>query len=110
MDVIRSALCTVILTCPSDKGLLGILTSYDQYQIRISYSIDNPGGTWMRTAKGYIWNTLPSGQKRIYKKYIDEYSCYLPNDVYEKYAKIRMDALKGILVDIDKLLKEEKKE
>jgi len=99
LDVIRTCLSNLILTCPSNSGLLGILKSYDDYICKIHYS---PDGGYHRTARGYLWSSLPSGKRLIYHKYNDFYSCYLPQWVYDKYMKTRKDAMKSLLSDIRK--------
>lgn len=106
MDTIRTAVSNVLLTCPSSKGLLSVLTSYDDYLIKIKYS---DRGGWYRVAKGYLWSVLPSGSKRIYKKFYDDYSCYLPEAVFKRYSVMREDALKTVLKDLDQIMKHEGK-
>lgn len=107
MDTIRTAVCNVILTCPSSQGLLKFLTSYDDFLIKINYDSER-GGTY-RIAKAYLWSVLPAGQKRIYKKWFDFYSCYLPKAVYDRYQVMRENALKTILSDIDTIMRTEEK-
>jgi len=108
MDVIRTCISNVILTCPSSSGLLGILKSYDDYFAKIHHTKE---GGYNREAHGYVWSSLPSGKRLIYRKYVDKYSCYLPQWVYDKYMKSRMDAMKELLKDINKLedIEEERK-
>jgi hypothetical protein len=102
LDTIRTATSSVILTCPSVEGLLGVLRSYNDYQVEIKYSEE---GGWYRRAVGYLWSSLPSGKRLIYKKFEDKFSCYLPNHIFEIYNAKRKKALADILVD----LKEETK-
>ena len=100
MDVIRTCVSNVILTCPSSSGLLGILKSYDDYFAKIHHTKE---GGYNREARGYIWSSLPSGKRLIYHKYDDKYSCYLPQWVYDIYMNSRMGAMKCLLKDIKKL-------
>lgn len=100
MDVIRTCVSNLILTCPSSSGLLGILKSYDDYFAKIHYS---QKGGYYREAKGYLWSSLPSGKRLIYHKYDDSYSCYLPTWVYNQYMKSRRVAMQELLKDIKKL-------
>jgi hypothetical protein len=102
MDSVRTAVNSLILTCPSTSGLLNLLKHYDDYMIKISYG---DRGGYYRVAHGYLWNTLPGGQKRIYKKFIDDYSCYLPVWVYEEYMRLRKAALRDVLGDLEQIVK-----
>ena len=86
MDTIRSSVGGVLLTCPSQFGLLKFLRRYDNYLIEIIY---NPVGGWNRIAKGYLKHSLPSGKVYIYPKFTDYYSAYLPKKVYAKYMEKR---------------------
>ena len=94
LDTVRTVLNCLILTCPSPKGLLSVLQSYDDYLVKIRYS---DRGGWYRESTGYLWSTLPSGQKRIYTKFKDKYLCYLPNEIYNRYMVVRKKALKDAL-------------
>lgn len=94
LDTVRTALNCLILTCPSPKGLLSVLQSYDDYLIKIRYA---EKGGWYRQSTGYLWSTLPSGKKVIYKKFVDTYMCRLPNVIYAQYMDVRKQALKDAL-------------
>jgi len=104
MDTARSMVCSLILTAPAETGILGSITSSNEFLIKCHYSEQ---GGWYRQYKGYVWATLPSGQKRIYKKYRDTISCYLPKPVFERYSQMRKSALQDVIRDYHK---EEKKE
>lgn len=97
-DSIRTVTNCVLLTCPSMEGTLSFLRSYDDYMIKIGYGAE---GGWNRVASGYLWSTLPSGKKLVYKKFVDNYSCHLPNWVYGKYMVRRRKVLKDALVDLN---------
>ncbi len=102
LDTVRSSVASMLLTAPSGDGLLGALKSYDDYIIKVSYA---GIGKWYRCGKGYIMRSLPSGQKRVYRSFVDEFYCRLPNDIFARYNKMRKDAL----VDAIKLLKKQVK-
>lgn len=104
LDSIRTAVCTLVMTCPSSSGLLGVLKSYDDYLVKIHYSHD---GGFHRVSKGYLWSSLPSGQKRIYHKFTDSFNCRLPDWVYKRYMIERKNALATTLIDIDEIIKED---
>jgi len=97
LDVLRTAISSLILTCPSSSGMLGILKSYDDYICKIHYS---PAGGYNRIARGYLWSSLPSGKRLIYHKYNDKYSCYLPSWVYNQYMASRKSAMQTLLAEI----------
>lgn len=103
LDTVRTAVSILILTCPSPKGLLSVLQSYDDYLIKIRHC---ERGGYYREATGYLWTTLPSGQRRIYTKFRDSYNCRLPNWVYDEYMVQRKQALRDALVGIDQLINE----
>lgn len=90
LDTIRTSLNILIMTCPTTQGLLKVLQSYDDYQIIIRYS---PRGGLYREATGYIWRTLPSGQRRVRGSFVDNYRCYMPTKYYKKYMVLRERAL-----------------
>jgi len=104
LDTIRTAICSLIMTCPSQKGLLSIFQSYDDYLVKIHH---NERGGWYRNAQGYLWSTLPSGIRRIYRKYNDSFSCYLPKWVYDQYMESRHKAMQIQLKEIKEVVEEE---
>jgi len=88
MDTVRGSVSAMILTCPDLLKLARFLRRYDDYLIKIGYS---PRGGMYREAKGYVRRILPSQQIRVYRNYLDSYSCYLPNWVYDEYCLKRDD-------------------
>lgn len=103
MDSVRTATVSLILTAPSTTGLLSMLKSYDDFLIKINYS---DRGGYYRVGHGYLWNTLPSGQKRVYKKFIDDFNCYLPKKVYDRYVLMRKAALRSVLGKLKETIEE----
>ena len=89
MDTVRTAVTGMLLNCPDREGLAKMLRGYNDYIITIT-KIDTP---YTRSARGYNIYKLPSGMKRVYRNFDDRYSCYLPNWVYKKYMKQRMQYL-----------------
>ena len=100
LDTIRTSVSNLIMTAPSSKGMLTVLQHYEDYLIKIRYS---ERGSDYRTASGYIKTFIPSGQKRIYLKFRDEYPVRLPGWVYDTYMKDRKQALAIILKKLKKL-------
>ena len=97
MDVIRTCVSNVILTCPSSSGLLGVFKTYDDHFAKIHYS-EKCG--YHRIALGYVWSTIPSGKRLVYSQYKDRYSCYLPTWVYNKYMASRDIAVDNLIKEI----------
>ena len=65
---------------------LNFIREQDDYIVNI---IKTSGNGWSREARGYNLYRLPSGMVRVYKSFTDDYSCYLPKYVYNKYLPIR---------------------
>lgn len=105
LDTVRTSLSSLLLTAPSSDGLLGALRSYDDYILKVSYG----SGGWYRVGKGYIMRSLPSGKKMIYRSFVDEYSCRLPNAIFVRYDQMRKDALRDALKNLKKAAKDEDK-
>lgn len=105
LDSIRTSVSSLIMTAPSNYGLLGILKSYDDYLIKIYHTSE---GGFNRLGKGYKWSTLPSGTRRIYPKFKDPYSCYIPVWVYNKYMARRKAALANAVTSLKKEIDKEK--
>jgi len=97
LDVIRTRISNLILTCPSRSRLLGILNSYDDYIAKIHHT---EKGGYDREARGYLWSSLPSGKRLIYHRFTDSYSCYLPQWVYVIYMDMREVAMESLLTAI----------
>jgi len=89
-DTIRTGVCSLLITTPSESDLTKFLRNYDDYMIQIRYHTD--GGKY-RMAKGYIKRTLPSGKRVVYSKFKNRFYLYLPDWVYTKYKKMRDDVL-----------------
>jgi len=104
LDSIRTGVSGLIMTSPTQTGLLGILKSYDDYLIDIKYT--NEGGLYRR-AIAYQFVTLPSGKKIVHKRFIDHYCVYLPEWVYQRYKTLRQNALIKGLDRLEKLVEEE---
>jgi hypothetical protein len=106
-DSIRTCCNNILLTAPSTKGLLTFLNTYDDYEVKVHLS---PDGGLYRLAKGYKWTTTPAGQRRVYKKFRDNYVCRMPNDIYIRYMKRRKDATKEAIFGVEKAYEKTAKE
>lgn len=93
LDVVRSSLSGLIMTTPSQSGILGFLNQYDDYLVTIKYARSG----YDRIATGYIRRTLPSGKRLVYKRYVDYYSCYIPKWVYDLYNQKRKQCYSELL-------------
>jgi len=87
-DMIRECTCGLIMTTPTQTGILNFLRSYDDLIIQISY--DMRGG-YYRNAKIYRKYALPSGKRLVYHLGTDHFSAYLPIWLFKKYCKKRHD-------------------
>ena len=103
-DTIRTACTGLLLTCPKRNLLLAALRNYDDFKIEIIMDRD-----WERIARGYKIKTSPVGQKRIYKNFEDNYSCYLPDWVFEIYMEKRKFYLKQTNEELQKILNDKEK-
>ena len=91
LDTIKIPINVFIGTCPSMKGVMGVLQDYDTYQINI---IHNARGRDYRTAKGFLWKTSPMGQRTLYPKFRDIFYCKLPNAIWTDYEQRRIEITK----------------
>jgi len=105
-DTIRTGVCSLILTTPSEADLTKFLRNYDDYIVQIGYS---PDGGKYRIAKGYIKRTLPSGTIRIYSKFKNKFYVYLPDWVFDKYMARRNAVLGEQIKRLKEKLKEKEK-
>ena len=108
-DLIRPVLSCLLINCPDKSRLLGSLQNYLGYEETIY--IDKKGG-YERQIVGVHWYRQPSGRKKWRKTWEDNYSCYIPPWVYEKYSEVRSRYIKVIrekLVDLHKKRNESKK-
>lgn len=105
LDTIRTAISGLIMTCPTDKGLLGMITSYDDYKLIVNFH--SRGGMY-RYVTAYKWKTLPSGKRIIQTQYHDVYNCYIPDKYFKRYMDMRKTALKETLDQLDDSMKKKK--
>lgn len=103
-DTIKTIVNNVILTSPSMVGVLGFLKTYDDYEVKIYHP--STLGERKRLARGYQWNTNPSGQRRIYRKFRDIYICRLPTDIYKRYMVRRELATERALFGVEDIYAE----
>ena len=104
-DLIRPVLSCLLVNCPDKSRLLGSLQGYLGYEETIY--IDRMGG-YQRNVTGIHWYRQPSGRKKWRKTWEDDYSCYIPPWVFNKYMGIRKKFSK-VIRDRLKDLHEEKK-
>jgi len=92
-DLIRPVLSCLLINCPDKSRLLGSLQNYLGYEETIY--IDRMGG-YQRDITGIHWYRQPSGRKKWRKVWEDNYSCYIPVWVFNKYMDIRKNFSKVI--------------
>lgn len=102
LDTVKIPVSCFIGTCPSMKGVMGILQDYDSYQLNVQYS--TRGGKY-RLAKGYLWRTTPAGQRKVYSKFEDTFFCRLPNKIWLEYEKDRIKASEQSIEAMEEIAK-----
>jgi len=105
LDTIKIPINVFIGTCPSMKGVMGILQDYDGYQINLGYS--QRGGDY-RLAKGFLWKTSPKGQRAIYSKFKDTFFYRLPNKIWNEYEKERIEVSEHSITAVENIEKKRK--
>jgi len=106
-DTIREAVTCLLINAPSKKRLMGSLRNYDDFETTI-YIGDNGGYT--RKAVCINWYSLPDGHRKYRKVWDDEFSCFVPNWVYEKYRPMRRKYLSDVTDKLDELSKKHTKQ
>ena len=96
-DTIRSSTQCLILTTPSTKGLMGFLTDYGDYEIKITKDYG-----WQREAKLVKERMEPWGKRRRIDKGTDGFSAYMPNKWYHEYMTMRNRYKDIIMKEIEK--------
>lgn len=92
-DTIRTAANAVLINCPSKHHLLSGLRNYDDYEITI---YKEAGNHYNRKAVGIKWYSLPDGHRKFKKEFEDHFSCFVPDDIYNRYLIMRKNYLKEI--------------
>lgn len=105
LDTIKIPINVFIGTCPSMKGVMGIIQDYDSYQINIGYSTRSGNH---RLAKGYLWKTSPMGQRALYPKFTDTFRCRLPTKIWNRYEEGRIEASEQSISALEKIEQKKK--
>ena len=92
-DLIRPVVSSILINCPDERRLLGSLQKYLGYEETI-YIGDNGG--YDRKITGILWYRRPSGDRKWRKMWDDNFSCYVPVWVYNKYIETRKNYIKVI--------------
>jgi len=92
-DLIRPVVSCTLLNCPDKSRLMGNLQNYLGYEETIY--IDRRGG-YERNIVGIHWYRQPSGRKKWRKAWEDNYSCYVPTWIYDKYRVTRKNYIRKI--------------
>lgn len=100
-DVIGTAVKGIIITTPNPENLLKSIRGYEFYRVKIIKT-----GQTSRVAKGYQTVMLPSGKKIIKRAFNDHYNVTIPNDIFERYNKIRKSYMNIALDNLDEILKD----
>jgi len=102
-DTIRTAAHSLLINCPNKRRLLSSLRNYDDYEVTL-YK-DKSGDKYQRKAVCVKWFSLPSGDRKFRKMYEDYFSCYVPNDIYNRYMVMRKMYLKQISNQLEEMRK-----
>jgi len=103
MDTIRMASSSLILTVPSPKTLVKYAQAFDDYYVKIV----RRSGDYRRKAKIYRQKTLPSGKTLVNRHGTTNFTCHLPNWVYDRHKKKRKQQLGEITTEIQESIEEE---
>lgn len=101
VDTIGIVVTGLYLSSPTLKGVLSFLQEYEGYRIHIIKA----SGDWRRIAKLYRLIELPSGTMRVHAPKKDPFNCWIPDDLYKKYYKIRKKYLMTGIVKLEKYKK-----
>lgn len=97
IDNIRTFTNALIITTPDRDGVAKFMRNF-KYLVQITTLNDG----YQRKATGYSIYQLPSGMRRVSKKWMDHYSCYLDNKIYGEYWKMRNKSSIAHLDNVDK--------
>jgi len=112
-DTIRTGVTGFIINCPDREGLLRVLRNYNDLIVSIVKAGGGGGQKYQnyaRIGRGYTQYKLPSGTKRIYKSYEDEFSCYIPKKYYNRYMETRKAYFQKAVKEMEEWQKKLKKE
>ena len=96
LDTVRLATSSILMTTPNVKDLASYVRRHDDHFVRIKKT----SGGFDRMAVIYSQYTLPSGTIRFKKIGETDFSCYLPNVVYDEYSIKRKKMLADIIVEL----------
>lgn len=99
-DVVGTAVKCFMMTTPNSGNLLKSIRDYEFYRIKITKANSED---W-RTATGYANILLPSGTINIRKEFQDTYKVKIPDDIYNRYVKIRKSYLADAMTNLDEYL------
>lgn len=101
-DTIRTATNAVLINCPDKSRLLSGLRHYDDFEVTI-YKAES-GNFYDRKAVGIKWYSLPDGHRKYRKMFEDHFSCFVPNEIYNKYMEKRKHYLKEVSKELQELM------
>jgi len=98
LDTIKDVTNCLLVTCPYKEVLTSRLQKYDGYDITLY--MDNG---YQRRSTCIKWYRLPSGRRQWDKKFEDNFSCYIPTPIHERYLEMRNKFTLGHLELLDEL-------
>jgi len=96
LDTIKDVTNCLMVTCPFKEVLTNRLQKYDGYDVTLY--MDNG---YERRGTCIKWYRLPSGRRQWDKKFEDNFSCYIPTPIHEKYLEMRNKFTLGHLDELD---------
>jgi len=90
-DTIRTVVSGLLINCPDKSRLLPGLRHYDDFEVTIYMDRG-----YERKAVGIKWYSLPDGKRRFRKMFEDHFSCFVPDEYYNRYMDLRKKYLKDI--------------
>jgi len=103
LDTLKDVTNCLIVTCPFKKTLTSRLQEYDGYDIQLYL---DRGYERYGTCINY-WR-LPTQDKRWAKNFEDNFSCWIPNEIHERYIEMRNKFTLSVIDELDRLEKKQK--
>jgi len=98
LDTLKDVTNCCLVTCPFKKTLTSRLREYDGHDVQLYL---DRGFERYGTCINY-WR-LPTQDRRWAKDFEDHFSCYIPNEIHERYLDMRNEFTLDAIDEMDKL-------
>lgn len=98
LDTIKDVTNCLIVTCPYKEVLTKRLREYDGYDITIYMDRG-----YLRHSTCIKWYRRPTGDKRFNKEFEDDFSCYIPTPIHDRYLGLRNQFTLNHIEELDRL-------